>query len=477
MPPTLLSATFALSGLQVYVQFDSATNMPFNASSFPCAQLMAFNGAKLATCAWISNSQLLVTLSSTPPYLPAGEPMRTLPNLVKAACGGGSTLCSSYKFANASSVFVTASPDAMPPVVALTTASVISSCDDIVLDASGSTGFGGRAWSSVLWSVTSSSASTSSLASMSAMLNKNFTNPFLTATIPNRYLTASAVYTISLQLVNFIGVSAVRSVTVTVSSSALVPRVSIYGLSSTVSSRWKPFVYVWSVYKAADLVTTLQSTSRDPRNFRLEAFALDVSATYTFQLAAYIYNRSELNPVSYYARTSIEIGRSGVIAILSGGDTRILSTQASSVFDASESYDLDFPDSSSSNGGLLAVLPTDGTALSTLFTFTTSQWVDDPADYPIVYTIAYYPLTVTSMTTIKAKDQTPRVQTMLGQGLSSTNFRSTGIAIAADVYGGTANTTTPQCHRLCDNQSSAMQHGVTYLRAVRCGLSRSERAF
>lgn len=95
-------------------------------------------------------------------------------------------------------------------------------------------------------------------------------------------------------------------------------------------------------------------------------------------------------------------------------------------------------------GGTIAVAPLIGQALSTLYTLISSQWFDDPNDYPL--TVAFYYQITSSAQAKVLKDFDPSTNyvTTLAQGLSSTSYQIICIVNVADIYfaQGSATTTT-----------------------------------
>lgn len=67
-----------------------------------------------------------------------------LSSKVKARCTAGSTLCSQYTYSPTTNVSIAGPSSPIVPSPVLSYASTISSCAALVVDASGSTGSGGR---------------------------------------------------------------------------------------------------------------------------------------------------------------------------------------------------------------------------------------------------------------------------------------------------------------------------------------------
>lgn len=74
----------------------------------------------------------------------AGNTAMLLGSKIKARCASGSTLCSQYTYSATANVTITKPTSPLVPSPVLSYASTISSCAAMVVDASGSTGSGGR---------------------------------------------------------------------------------------------------------------------------------------------------------------------------------------------------------------------------------------------------------------------------------------------------------------------------------------------
>lgn len=93
------------------------------------------------------------------------------------------------------------------------------------------------------------------------------------------------------------------------------------------------------------------------------------------------------------------------------------------------------------SGGSLRVVPTTGTALSTVYDIRSANWIDDESDFPLSYLISYYLLDPTKLNLLKRLDTIPFIASTLGQGLSSLNYEVSCLVAVQDIYGGRANST------------------------------------
>ena len=101
--------------------------------------------------------------------------------------------------------------------------------------------------------------------------------------------------------------------------------------------------YSWRVFKGVELVPALTSQSLDPRVYLLPPFSLDSNTQYTLQvIAAIIGDPTRFASASVIVKTGI----SGVFSSIKGGSQVTASTSEALVVDASDSYDIDYPDES-----------------------------------------------------------------------------------------------------------------------------------
>ena len=193
------------------------------------------------------------------------------------------------------------------------------------------------------------------------MLNSRFASTNDLVTIPGSYLLPGDYY-ISLQLTNFLGTSGQTQVHVAVVQN-VVPRVSIAGSKASTLFRWQSATfyavasvppcaanlglalsYLWKVYRQHDSkLMPIQSTSLDPRYFKIPAYSFEPLAKYVVQV---IVTAPFFPNASSTASTLISMGVSGVVAVIGGGTVNTFSATDSFVVDASGSYDLDYPTSS-----------------------------------------------------------------------------------------------------------------------------------
>jgi len=267
--------------------------------------------------------------------------------------------CNKYNNYNAQEKIIISAPlYPITPSVVMLSSPQIFSCDKITIDATGSYGSAGRAWKSIVWSVTRSDGNSTDL--LIDYLNLYFPSTSSLISIPsNSTLVQVGVYTFYLKLENIFGKSSISSIFVNVIEPISIPQVSISGPS--VVSFTRPnvlslfslgslfvcgkeldgaLVYSWKVYKGIQLDPSISSSSLDPRQFKLPAYNLDINQQYTFSIKASLLKDPSL---SAKATVTVNVGVSGVLAQIKGGSVRTALETDVLVLDASESYDLDYP--------------------------------------------------------------------------------------------------------------------------------------
>ena len=377
--PRLSNVRFSGDGSKVLFVFDASTNRANDllnspSAAFDCNLLVSFPGSDTASCSWTSTRQIEArcrTVSDGATVLPElGDTVTVRDGVIKAECLAN-TLCGTYLYVAGAAGRITGPEQPLRPVVSLVTARTVPFCADIVMDPSSSSGAGGRPWRSVQWSVTDSLAGADSIA---AYLNDTFSDPLQLGlaliTIPNALLFTSSsiqrsVYTISLALENFMGVSSVATIKVQVQrlDEVTVPDVRVSG-ADPLMYRWQALDlfasasfpacasnatnqgvnarlrYQWNVYEELTYVPYLQSASANPRYFRLEPYSLEAGVVYTVVVKVF---PEEDESVAGYGSISFQVGQSGVRAVVAGASTRIVYDSVDVRLDASASNSIDYP--------------------------------------------------------------------------------------------------------------------------------------
>ena len=367
--PKLTSAEISNDGYNLNIIFNTATDIAassiFNLSAqqFNCSLLVVYPGSSLSVCRWASSSVLTAVLGRTV-YPSIGSSITLFAGTVRAACIVG-TDCSSYRSNVAITFPISAPLNPVKPTIGISAPSFVSYCDDLTLDASVSTGSGGKPWVSVQWRIDSST--TVPVENADQIMNyinaHDINSPI---SVPKSFLLPYAVYSISLELKNFLMQSSIGRVTVQIAGSTIpYPRVAIYS-SNTASSSWKtnvffasatyascassssndPLQYEWKVYIGNSYLSNIQSNSKDPRYLSIAPYTLKPNTYYTIMVTVSLYSSSGINVVKSNATTVFFLGSSGVSSTVAGGSSRVAGIANSVNLDASASYDIDYPSTS-----------------------------------------------------------------------------------------------------------------------------------
>ena len=353
--PTITAAAFSNDGSMLLIDFDSIANNGASAvpSEFACNKVLFFVGASYARCKWSSSRSLVAVIDGSKPAPSVGDSVGLLSSLVRP----------STPFLNIApqSAIIQPPPDPFPPLVALSTDATIGSCDDIVLDPTASSGSGGRPWSKVQWMVSGSAELAADAKAISHFLNTHYnTSTKWVIRMPKSYYTSSGSLLITLLLQNFLGVSSASASTITISSNASIPRVTIAGpgqvtifrsdslqlfasasVPSCVNVSSLALTYSWKVFIDQDYLPYITSKSRNDRVFFLPSNSLNALTTYTIQVT--VTTESGFSN-SDFIRVFVE--RSGVRALIAGGSQRTVSSGEPLTVDASSSEDIDYTNSS-----------------------------------------------------------------------------------------------------------------------------------
>jgi hypothetical protein len=369
--PTLTGVRMSDRGTSVLFSFDTPTDRASSkitafASTFDCSQIVTFPGSDSATCKWVNNTMLTATLATTGTLAEVGDSAVLIADIVRAACVAD-TVCTSYTYVDTVTTTITTARNPLQPTVSLSTSTSISPCGDIVLDPTSSSGFGGRDWKSVTWIVTGSGIA-QGFDAIATLLNRNFTDTFSKATVPNSFLTRSSgdddsIYTIGLTLQNFLLQTSFATVSVKVNGdgTAIVPSITLAGTKDVVY-RWKPLsvsaaiswpscasektrslpvTYAWKLFRGTTFLSDVTSSSLDKRFFKLPAYSLDASTNYLISVTASVTSGSET--ISSFVSSTLVTGQSDVQASIAGASVRTGSTLENVVIDASTSQDIDYP--------------------------------------------------------------------------------------------------------------------------------------
>lgn len=380
-PPTLSTALFSNSGQSVSVCFDGSTDYGINelqgdtAEEWICNRIFSFSGDDVTSCTWTSDTcvkmifcgnslcgddvnrkTLLLLEPDEYVYLKAG--------VVKSACRSGTT-CSLNKFAPTVAIAVSTSLFALQPNVFVFASAVGGACDSpLVLDASASSGNGGRPWRSILWTVSIPELSTGSspnltvaqeieYAALATYLN-NYDSIDAPITVPFDMFQSTS-YRFSLSVANFLDIGSVdyttASVDVTVidAASSTTPSVNFDGpfvrtvrafddfsvgaiatLPSCLES--SAIVYTWKVYKENRYAPEISSLSSDSRKMTLDPYTLEADSTYYFYVTATVDNGGK-----GFALLTVYVEPGSIYVSISGASSFVVPHGTPLTLDASSS--------------------------------------------------------------------------------------------------------------------------------------------
>ena len=372
-PPSLSEAVFATDGTSIVLSFDRPTDQGLSSNltssgGFNCSDLFsiqwisppnsnAVHDAR-ALCVWQSDLTVIMTSSVCPP----GGNITLLPGKVRSACESTTFACSLFPSGGPSSTQVRVPPRPDLPVVVLLAPQVVSACDELLLDPTGSYGTGGRPWSLLEWSsfLIQTGPNVTVLSRVQDHLNQQYPDTRTRAVIPARLLWPGMVLDVVLRVTNFLGQTALGKVRVQVTAQ-LVPQVRIFqekqagsgmlSFSSEVDMPTCPYVqvasspaltYTWKLYADLTYLTAIVSTSRDPRRYVVPLSALPYSwpFSYMVQLEVRLAGLSPGSPGPLLAATalSVDLDQPTIVPIIAGADMQTFSDMQTIPLDASKSY-------------------------------------------------------------------------------------------------------------------------------------------
>lgn len=206
--PILTSAKFSSTGGQLYLTWGSSTDRAeFGGSTFSCDDILDFELAAFASCSWTTDATLTATLDDRATCTP-GDNVTAREGVLKV-CQRARRFqwfdirnnehpfspqaycpfhdCSCWPTANASQTVLGQPDTALVPAAVFVAAESIGSCSDIKIDATASTGSGGRDWVLADWSV-NASLPAANLTELRNYTSKWSANVEPELEVPNKYL-------------------------------------------------------------------------------------------------------------------------------------------------------------------------------------------------------------------------------------------------------------------------------------------------
>jgi len=352
------SAAFSTDGTVVIVLFDSPTNYANLPSLFTCSLLFTFVGDTSTKCMWKSDYEVNAFVTATISVRP-GVVLLLKQGLIKASCTSSNGDCSNWPTALASSVVIQSPASPVVPIVAISAPSSLGPCDALTLDLSGSTGNGGRIWSSIRI-VVSSNGPEENLVILQSFLDRTYVvNP--PTSIPASMLLTGIVYNFDITLCNFFNVCGQSGKRIVVLAN-IIPSASIHGQqlrryatrAAKLALESNAFIslcddasggakstnnlqYLWQVFVGGKKLLGVNSISKDPSKFYVEAFTLQTYTMYEIKLTVTMISTLQSSTTSVL----VYVNPSPIIAIIGGGFDRAMPMDGKLLLDGSKSYDKD----------------------------------------------------------------------------------------------------------------------------------------
>ena len=384
-PPNVLSARFTSTGENILVDLDAASDQAGKLAGeyFPCTALLDFADVDTAECVWVDATQISAEVNNALNFVP-GETVTLRAQTTMLACDDDRCECRVLNDASS----VVADPPDLPGVQPVFQApDAIAVCEEggLTVDASLSTGSGGRDWTRLVWSVNATGPpesraaakvngtwdnATEALESMRHRAATDLSSEFTAETTELQALAKGGFDTLvlSLELENFLGSTKTESVEMKLSTKSI-PSVLIVGGANQVakvgnaltveasglasgcdgrSLAQRAVDYAWNLYRldgvddpeedwtqlaeGAEFV----NVAADERYFQLDPFSLDSGTTYVARAEATDAKYDLSNTADVY----LAVGVGSVVAAIEGGD-RVVSVQDELQLDASSSFDED----------------------------------------------------------------------------------------------------------------------------------------
>ena len=331
--PAMTSALLSDDGGSAYILFSVATDLAgIISSTWNCSSLFNFDGSAFSTCAWLNTSAVLATFPAAAlvqTSLPSiGSTISIVSSVVelRAACQVG-TDCALNQPLLAQTITLFAPFHPITPTISLLAPSTLNSDLNVVIDPTATTGSGGRAWASVLFTVTANTVFNGTLFQETYLNPYNRMNLLDSSLIIPRGVLAPGYYQFHLAVTNFLTQTASSYVTIQILNTTFVPRVTILGPSSFTTTSAStivlqsvvqggsydvtfPLVYTWSVYVNGTVYVSpftnavVASQSKDPKVFKSPADLFEVSNTYTVMVMVTSNDRNSTAFVEVYVEQS-----------------------------------------------------------------------------------------------------------------------------------------------------------------------------
>jgi len=340
-PPSLLSATFSSDGRMMSVTFSSDTDRGQLPSVCDCTTVFNVDVVKdydslgkSSSCIWVSGKEIQVLFGSGATFKPGD--FLTLLNLAIRRFGANAD----DLYASGSvKTFAPSVPEA--PIVSLSGPGTLGSCDDLVLDARGSTGGGGRPLS-FHWSLVSSNSELDNgggLARVQKLLAGQNSVLYADRVVFTRDMLEPGIeYTFRVAVTTFLGRRASSADFVVSKANDPLPFLSIKGSSELTITCDKPLklsvaasaptcadqtaskklVFTWEQV-SGDLMSLPQQ--RNPRELSFLEYAFTPSLTYVFRVSVALKSTSQTGNSS--ALITVHVNHSPIDLTVVGGNMSV----------------------------------------------------------------------------------------------------------------------------------------------------------
>ena len=349
-PELQLNASYSADGTFVTLSFNSKTDRGGYGSNFVCSALLNFVAASSSTCLWSSSLEINIFSSTTTP-LPIGGRITLRGSKIRAACTANN--CTSWAYVATANATIRAPDSPVRPKVSIMGPSVVGICDNVRLDVSGSSGSGGRKWSSVEVTVVSTTVGTTALQRFLSSENYTYDPP---TSINSDYFDAGGAYVFFFKMCNFFEACNLASHSISVVTvSTLIPTVSISGAKTRSifnkdglrlkavgslskcdgSLTYMGLSYSWTLSDSTGAtVNTIENEAKQESNFKISPYKLTPYTYYSVKVAVSSGGSTSTSTISVYVKSSF------VEAVIRGGLKKVIRLNEDPVqIDASGSFD------------------------------------------------------------------------------------------------------------------------------------------
>ncbi|KAH8071373.1 hypothetical protein JL721_4348 [Aureococcus anophagefferens] len=347
------------------VAFDKDTDFGWLEGEVPCDELVDFPGAADASCEWQTASVVVATLENGATVLP-GDAATLVWEEIRAACPyeDDPWYCECWPAAAATSVTIAPPDEPLIPEVVVEAPRSVGVCGGLEVDAAMSSGSGGRDFTDVTWSVQfldntlSDENKTAMLDAVAGAAGSTLLE------VPAEALAGVADTSVrfGLSLTNYLAGTGSDDAAALVQKHASYKRLEIVAAASVSGCDGQALstnglTYAWSLAGFPGV----QSTSVDPRRFRLDAYALSAATDYALDVTV-----ADVAGRNNSASVIVSVGESPVEAAVDNGEFAVGNAEVFTL-DASPSRD---PDQTAAGVGLDYAWTTNGTVVSTAASFT-----------------------------------------------------------------------------------------------------------